>query len=184
MTQNLSTLIQWASLARDHGGALSILLREKTMAFWNPFREEDPAALHAAESLQADALAVLQDWAGLRAEPSGRPPRRPGNGMVCLAVKVDGQPSSIVSVAATHHLGAQLAVAATGDPGAGSFSGEALRELCTLLRERLSRNGEGRSPLSLIPEPLDEGQWPGHAPEAELCLLVNGQPLEIRLWHP
>jgi hypothetical protein len=184
MSSTLSSLIQWAVLAQDHGIALSLQLREKTMAFWNPFRDEDPAGLQAAEALQASAQAVLRDWAGLRAEPSGRPPRRPGNGMVCLAVKVDGQPATIVSVAATHHLGAQLAVAATGDPGAGSFSGEALRELCTLLRERLSRDAEGRSPLTLMPEPLDESQWPGQAPEAELCLLVNGQPLEIRLWHP
>lgn len=184
MTRELNNLLQWTALAKHQGIALSLLFREKTMAFWNPFRDEEPAALQAADALQANAQAVLQDWAGLTAEPSGRPPRRPGSGMVCLAVKVDGQAASIVSVAASHHLGAQLAVAATGDPGAGSFSGEALRELCTLLRERLCRDPQGRSPLKLLPEPLNEGQWPGQAPSAELCLLVNGHPLEIRLWHP
>jgi hypothetical protein len=161
-----------------------MLLIEKTMAFWNPFRDEDPAGLRAAETLQRSAQDLIQDWAGLSAEPSGRPARRPQSGMLCLAVRVEGSPACLVSVAASHRLGADLAVAATGDPGAGSFSGEALRELCTLLRERLNQGTAGRAPLTLIPEPLDDGQWPGHAPEAELTLLVNGQPLEIRLWRP
>jgi hypothetical protein len=158
-------------------------LAEKTMAFWNPFRPEHTASAGDAERLQADAMAVIQDWAGLEAQPSGRPSKRPQTGMVCLAVKVEGSPAALISVAASHRLGAELAVAATGDPGAGSFSGEALRELCTLLRERLSEGSE-RPPLTLIPEILDDGQWPGHAPSAELTLLVQGHSLEIRLWHP
>lgn len=161
---------------------------EIVMNAWNPFTrgnaEAQPGAQNLAQELAAEASALLLDWAGMRAEPQGRPSKRPQPGMLCLAVKVDGQAGALVAVAATHRLGADLAVAATGDPGAASFSGEALRELCTLLRERLSLSQGAQAPLTLIPEPLDDGQWPGHAPQAELSLLVNGHPLEIRLWHP
>lgn len=102
-------------------------------------------ALHSA------ACDVLRDWAGLQAEAAGQPARKPQHGMLCLAVGLGGGAYGMVSVAAEHRLGAALAVAATGDPGAGSFSAEALQELCLQLKGRLRARTPGGD-LELRPQ--------------------------------
>jgi len=96
-----------------------------------------------------------------------------------------GPRNGFFSIATTPRLGTDLAVAATGDPGASSFGTEALLELCQLLRESVLREGLGidkRDYLMHSPHVTSAEDLPTATPSATLKMLVSGQPLELRLW--
>lgn len=164
-----------------------------TMTIWDLFKK--PSAPDPGEAAPADpsldlqvrgcTQAVLEEWAGFSPVFLGLPGSRPLTGMVSLGAPLDGPRRGLLCISATHRLGALLAVKATGDPGAGSFSGEALRELCQQLRESLLFGALGldqRDYLIHAPEALSHERWPLEKPVISLLATVEGYPLEIRLW--
>ncbi len=164
-----------------------------TMMIWDLFKkpgagapgEPAPADPSLEQQLRGCAQAVLEEWAGLSPVFLGLPGTRPLTGMVSLGAAINGPRQGLLCLSAAHRLGALLAVQATGDPGAGSFSGEALRELCQQLREALMKDALGLDQQDYLihaPEPFSHERWPLEPPAISLLLTVEGFPLELRLW--
>jgi hypothetical protein len=86
---------------------------------------------------------VLGEWAQLAGHRVEDPGQRPEEGLQTLIAAMHGPQNGLLSVATTPRLGTLLAVGATGDPSAASFSQEALLEFYRLLRECIIQDGLG-----------------------------------------
>jgi hypothetical protein len=112
-------------------------------------------------------------------------PDAPAADQIHAAIALDGPRSGLLLLSAQPRLGAMLAITATGDPGASSFHGEALLELCQLLREALVAEvlgQDGRDYLLQSARWVPRDELPEQRPSAALRLTVNAYPLELRLW--
>lgn len=142
-----------------------------------------PAQLEAR--LFCAAEKVLSEWAQLSPSRLPMAPDRAAAEHWQLGVDLAGPQQGFLSLACKPSFGAMLAVAATGDPGAGSFSHEALIELCRLIRETFLTDGlrqDGRDYLLQSPRALQHEEVPAEAPLAALRINVSGYPLDLRLW--
>lgn len=152
------------------------------------FKPRQPQVLGPAtveERLLSCADKVLSEWALLTPRKSAQAPDAPPADQMHAVVDLEGPQRGLLVVSGPQRLGAMLAVAATGDPGAAGFAAEALIELCMLLRETLLADVLGQDGRDYL---LQSARWaqrdelPAHAPAAALRLSVNGYPLELRLW--
>lgn len=137
------------------------------------------------EKLLGCADKVLSEWALLTPRKTGPAADAPAADQMHASVDLEGPQRGLLVVSGQQRLGAMLAVAATGDPGATSFAGEALLELCMLLRETLFAEvlgQDGRDYLLQSARWVQRDELPTHQPAAALRLSVNGYPLELRLW--
>jgi hypothetical protein len=137
------------------------------------------------ERLLSCADKVLSEWALLTPRKNGQASDRPSADQVHAVVDLVGPQHGMLSVSCPQRVGAMLAVAATGDPGAGGFANEAVLELCMLLRETLLSEvlgADGRDYLLQAARWSQHDELPAHAPAAALRLSVNGYCLELRLW--
>jgi hypothetical protein len=127
---------------------------------------------------------VLVHWAQLRshaAVPQELPAREP----LHILLRLDGPFRAQLAVSGPLSLGALLAVAATGDPGAVSFAREALVELVQLLRDPLFLGVLERDPSDCVsdgPRVVPGRELPSATPKADVQVAVGAYPLRVRLW--
>ena len=128
---------------------------------------------------------VLSDWAYLGSQPAGIPAPGPADLPLEYAVRLSGPAQFLLVMRSTEALGSAVAVASTGDPGAEGLGPDAFRELVNLVAGHLLTDClDGGTELyqSFLPQHSAPSDWPSGDPMGQALLLVENQPLEIRLW--
>ena len=128
---------------------------------------------------------VLSDWAYLSTQPAGTPAPGPADLPLEYSVRLSGPAHYLLVMRSTEALGSAVAVASTGDPGAEGLGPDAFRELVNLVAGHLLTEClDGGSELyqSFLPRASVPADWPSSDPMGQALLLVENQPLEIRLW--
>lgn len=128
---------------------------------------------------------VLSDWAYLGSQPAGMPAPGPADLPLEYSVRLSGPAHYLLVMRSTEALGSAVAVASTGDPGAEGLGPDAFRELVNLVAGHLLTDClDGGTELyqAFLPEASRPDTWPSHDPMGQSLLLVENQPLEIRLW--
>jgi hypothetical protein len=145
------------------------------------FRPQLPASIGLAGIINQ----VLGDWAFLSGQPIGRPAEGPTTLAMEYCVNLRGPFECMLVLRAEAEFAAELAQAATGDPGAREQGPDAFKELCNLCSSHLWSSfmgSRGKAPEPFVPKPSTPDLWPQAAPAAECVLMVGRFPLEARLW--
>jgi hypothetical protein len=137
-----------------------------------------PTTAQLSEALED----VIFEWTRLSTITAGKPVAGPAEMELEYSIHIPTpQPCRLV-LRANRELAAELAHAATGDPGARLHSEAAFQELCHQTAQRLAGVAKAFLPKRSRPD-----VWPPRPPEAETVILVGYWPLEARLWaesHP
>jgi hypothetical protein len=175
--------------AFDAGTALAISPAPNTLETFMKFtaliRRSSSATVASLPSrLERHAALVLRDWTGLQACTWTGGPLSPAQEALLVTLTLEGPRRAQFAVSAPRGLGALMAVAGTGDPGATSFSVEAVVELVHLLREPLLDllQQDGQDCLSHGPRLAHSSELPQRPAHSDLCVGVGGYPLRLRLW--
>jgi hypothetical protein len=128
---------------------------------------------------------VISDWAFLPVQMAGRPAPGPARLDFEYSVLLKGDFACRLMLRGNRLLAADLAQAATGDPGAREQAEDAFRELCNLMASHLlSRFFPEASPSfgPFFPVPSTTESWPTLPPDSECVAIVSQHALEARLW--
>jgi hypothetical protein len=146
-----------------------------------PFTPHIPAALGLAGIINQ----VLGDWAFMSGTPIGRPAEGPTALALEYSVSIHGPFHCLLNIRSDAEFAAELAQAATGDPGAREQGPDALKELCNLVASHLWSSLVGSrnvAPEPFLPLSSRPSQWPQAPVAAECALIVGRFPIEARLW--
>jgi hypothetical protein len=155
----------------------------RSLLNWLPLGQPSPAASGPQDdnSLARILAEALWEWSLLRALPSQTLPEQDA---LEACAEVDAETPFILVLRCDRSAAAEVARAATGDPGAGSEAAAALRELCRLaaaaLAEDQMKDGGPEARLELRPCRAEER--PAWAPSASACLQIGAGHLEAQLW--
>jgi hypothetical protein len=136
-------------------------------------------------ALAETAGRVLSEWAYLASQPAGQPAPGPAPLPLEYSVRLSGPAEFQLVMRSTEALGATVAVASTGDPSASGLGPDAFRELVNLVAGHLLTDClEGGTELyrAFLPETSGPADWPQGDPMGQALLMVENQPIEIRLW--
>jgi hypothetical protein len=128
---------------------------------------------------------VVSDWAFFSAQPAGQPAQGPAALDLEYTVQLRGPVNCLLVMRADRSLGRALAVASTGDPSAAEEGRDAFKELVNLVAGHLLTTFFGGSELNFepfLPQPSVPAVWPLSEPDSQSVVMVEQNPLELRLW--
>jgi hypothetical protein len=134
--------------------------------------------------LERCAAQVLLDWTRLQTHAWVEGPVAQTHGSLHVSLTLEGPRRARLVLSSSMGLGALLAVAGTGDPGASGFAVEALLELARLLREPLLQllQQDGRDCLTDGPRLANAKELPSRPATVDRRVGVGAYPLRLRLW--
>lgn len=134
--------------------------------------------------LERCAAQTLLDWTALPTHAWVEGPFAPTQETLHVSLKLEGPRRARLVLSSSLGLGALLAVAGTGDPGATGFAVEAMLELARLLREPLLGllQQDGQDCLTDGPRLARAEEIPLSPAAVDRRLGVGGYPLRLRLW--
>jgi hypothetical protein len=148
-------------------------------------RRTAPSAQTDLQSqLELCSAQVLLDWTRLQTHAWDAGPFAPIQETLHVSLALEGPRRAQLLLSGSLGLGALLAVAGTGDPGASGFAIEALLEMARLLRTPLLdlMRQQGQDCVTDGPRLARASEIPQRPAAVDRRVGVGGYPLRLRLW--